>query len=263
MLENVRIVLIEPSGPVNVGATCRAMFNMGLSDLRIVAPRCELDSPESRGFATHAQHILQNATIVDSIPAALDDCIASFVTSAKLGLYRRQAAETPREAAVDAIARARQGKVAIAFGREDRGVLTEELLHFDRIISIPANPEYPVMNLAAAVMVVCYELWQAHLSATEQPELPLAMNQEPAGEGRKRAMFELLFDALDQIDFFRGQNPQHLRYILRQVLGRAELTLIEVDVLIGVARQIQYYVRNHGDPIGVDAEPNADRSDNG
>ncbi|MGE3182069.1 MAG: RNA methyltransferase [Phycisphaerae bacterium] len=252
MLENLRIILIEPSGPANIGAVCRAMFNMGLSDLHIVSPRCELDTPESRGYATHAQHILQRANVVADIPAALTDCISSFVTSAKLGLYRRQVAETPRAAAMDAVRRARAGKVALAFGREDRGILTDELLHFDRVITIPANPDYPVMNLAAAVMLVCYELRLAASEAVGQPELPTALNETPADEGRKTALFEQLFAAFDDVDVFRGQNPTHLRYILRQIFGRANMTAMESDVMIGVARQIRYYVQQRGGPLRVD-----------
>ncbi len=245
MLDLVRIILIEPSGPANVGAVCRAMFNFGLSSLWVVSPRCELNCPESRGYATHGRPILESARVVAELSEALADCTQSWVTTGKLGLYRRQSAHTPREAAATIVQTGASSPVAIAFGREDRGILTRELQQFDRVITIPANPDYPIMNLGAAAAVVMYELWQARLAAGGAAPLPTAINRELAVGARKEKMFELLFDALDKIDFFRGQSPEHLRYILRHTLGRVDLTTIESDVLTGMARQILYYVKHH------------------
>lgn len=259
MLDRFRIVLLEPSGPANIGAICRVMFNMGLSDLCLVAPRCDLANPEAVSHATHGRQVLAQARVVASIPGALRDCVQSYVTTAKLGLYRRQSAATAHESAQQAVAAAARGPVAIAFGREDRGVLTSELLHFDRVITIPAAPQHPVLNLAAAATIVCYELRRAALAAANQPELPLAIQAPPAVGEHKDALFAALFDALERIDFFRGQSPEHLRYILRQVFGRIDLSVVESDVLIGVARQIQYYVRTHGHERPVSSELNEAR----
>ena len=246
MLDNIRIVLVEPAGSANIGAVCRAMANMGLRELVLVAPQCDVNTADSRAYAMHGQWILHAARIVPDVPAALAECVLTIATTAKLGLYRRQAAAPPDETARIALAAAQSGPVAFAFGREASGLTTAELLHFDRIVTIPANPEYPVLNLAAATLIVCYELWQAAQAAAGEPPLPAAIPPEPANDERKRMMFTLLFEALDQIDYFRGQSPDHLKYAIRQALGRAQLSIIECDVLIGVARQIQYYVRNYG-----------------
>lgn len=256
MLEKIRIVLVEPAGSANIGAVCRAMANMGLRDLTLVAPQCEVNTPESRAYAMHGRSILHAARLVATIPEAVADCVQTIATTAKLGLYRRQAAAPPKETAHLALDAAQQGRVAFAFGRETTGFTDAELLHFDRILTIPANPEYPVLNLAAAALIVCYELWQAAQERAGRPVLPTAIQHELANDQRKRAMFELLFEALDQIDYFRGQSPDHLKYALRQVLGRANLSIIECDVLIGVARQIQYYVRM----CGVDLRARDDAS---
>jgi tRNA/rRNA methyltransferase len=250
MLDRLRIVLIEPSGPANVGAICRAMANFGLSELVVVAPRCHLQNPEAVAAATHGRRVLDAARIVPDVPTALADCVESYVSTSKLGLYRRQAAQSARDAAATAMRAATTGKVAVAFGREDRGILTSELLHFDRIITIPAHADYPVMNLAAAATVVMYELHAASLAAAGQPELPLAIQSPRATQGHKEVFISALFEGLDQIAFFRGQNPEHLRFILRQIFGRMDLSVIETDVLIGMARQIQWYVRERGGAEG-------------
>ncbi len=242
MLSQIRIVLVSPSGPANIGAVCRAMANMGLSELVIVAPRCEPKCETAVGFAAHATSVLDAARIVPELPAALAGCVRTYATTSKLGLYRRQAALTPDAAAAEAIRETTQGPVAIAFGREDYGLQTRELLHFDRIITIPADEQYPVLNLAAAVAIVAYELHTAWLSAAGRPPLPMAIDPGPATDEQKQVLFARLFDALDAVGFFFGQSPDHLKYALRHMLGRIDLSVNEADILIGMARQIRWYV---------------------
>lgn len=245
MLSRVRIVLLSPSGPANVGAVCRAMANMGLSDLVIVAPRCDIHDEAAAAYAAHAQPLLDAARIVEDIPAALAGCARTYVTSSRLGMYRRQAAIPPRDAAAEVIQQAIHGPIALAFGREDYGVRTSELLHFDRVVTIPADESYPVLNLAAAVAVLCYELRQAWLRAEEAAPLPMATDSGVATDDRRQVLFDKLFDALDRVGFFFGQNPDHLKYAFRHMLGRLDLTINEVDILIGMASQIRWYVDHH------------------
>jgi tRNA/rRNA methyltransferase len=245
MLSRVRIVLVSPSGPANIGAACRVMANMGLSELAIVAPRCDVRAEAASAYAAHAQPVLAAARIVRDIPTALAGCVRTYITTSKLGLYRRQAAITPAHAAREALQVSASGPVAFAFGREDYGLQTRELLHFDRIVSIPAAAEYPVLNLAAAVTVVCYELRQAWLALEGRPALPMAIDPGVATAEKRQVMFARLFDALEAVGFFFGQNPAHLKYALRHLLGRIDLGVNEVDILIGLARQIRWYVDHH------------------
>jgi tRNA/rRNA methyltransferase len=245
MLSLVRIVLVSPSGPANIGATCRVMANMGLSELVIVAPRCAVRDDAAAAYAAHGKAMLDAARIVPDIPTALEGCVRSYATSSKLGLYRRQTAIPPAEAAHEALRAAAQGPVAFAFGREDYGLKDRELLHFDRIVSIPAAESYPVMNLAAAVAVICYELRRASLALASQSPLPMAINSGVATDEKKQVLFARLFDALDAVGFFFGQNPDHLKYALRHLFGRVDLSVNEADILIGLARQIRWYVDHH------------------
>jgi len=245
MLSQMRIVLISPSGPANIGAVCRAMANMGLSELVITAPRCDVRDAAAVGYAAHGYPVLDGARVVPDIPAALAGCVRSYATSSKLGLYRRQAAITPAEAAPEALTAAAGGRVAFVFGREDYGLQNRELLHFDRIVSIPAAETYPVLNLAASVAVMCYELRRAWLALEGRAALPMAIDSGPATSETKQLMFERLFDALEAVGFLFGQNPDHLKYALRHLLGRVDLSVNEVDVLIGMARQIRWYVDHH------------------
>lgn len=254
MLDRIRIVLVEPNGAANVGAAARVMANMGLSDLVLVAPRCSPMDEAAVEFAAHGAEVLQSARLAESIPDALAGCVRTFATSSKSGLYHRQAMVGVGEAAADAVATLPSGPVAIAFGPERTGLLLRDLLLFDRLLTIPAAPAYPVLNLAASVVVVAYELRKAWLACAAAGAL--AADAPPpvepiADDTRKRVMFGKLFASLERIGFFRGQqNPDHLRFALRRVLGRTPLTVNEVDVLIGMAQQIDWFAEKTGDPSG-------------
>ncbi|MBW7905545.1 MAG: hypothetical protein LC135_03540 [Phycisphaerae bacterium] len=249
MLERLRIVLVRPIRSGNVGAVCRAMANFGLSDLVLVAPRCDHLDAQGVGFAARALPRLEAARIVETIPDALADCVHSFATSAKGGFYRRNAAIDARAGARLAIGAASTGRVAIAFGPEDRGLVLEELLHFDRVIEIPAAPQYPALNLAAAVTIIAYELLVASRTATSLAGGPAAGGSGPvsapdarAVDAQKRVMFERLFASLERIGFFRNQQYEnHLRLGIRHMLGRLDLSANEADILLGIARQVAWY----------------------
>lgn len=246
MLERVRIILVEPSGSANVGSAARVMANMGLSDLRIVAPRCDVAGETATNFAAHGRDVLAAARVVFDLDEALAGCVKSYATSSKLGLYRRQSAEPPDVAAAELVSLASSGgAVAVVFGREDFGLRTSELLRFDGLITIPSADGYPVLNLATSVAIVCYELRLAQLCAAGQPALPMALPGAAADDAQKRVLFERLFDALERVGFLWGQNPEHLKHALRQIFGRANLSQNDADILIGMARQIRWYVEHH------------------
>ncbi|MBK8916155.1 MAG: RNA methyltransferase [Phycisphaerales bacterium] len=245
MLSLIRVILVRPSGETNVGSVARVLANMGLGELVLVAPRCNPLSETAQAYAVRAADRLRSARIVASIPEALDGCVRSIATTAKLGMYRRQAAIAIRDAAALAVAGARSGPVAIAFGPEDRGLLQEETLHFDRLASIPSDDAYPALNLSAAVTIAAYELRLAARAAEDQPPLPHALPGPPATESRKAAMYSHLFTGLDRIGFFAGpggnSNPDHLKFALRHMLGRLDLTENEADILTGAGRQMQWF----------------------
>lgn len=252
MLSRVRIVLVSPAGSANVGAAARAMKNMGLSRLVVVAPACDPRDAQARQFASNAQETLQDCRISPDIPTALRGCVRTFATTARDGLYRKQFCLTPEQAAEIALEQANIGDVAFVFGPERTGLTNPELLHTDRVVTIPSDPAYPVLNLAASVLVIAYELHRALLKqhSADTAEGPSASERggnarareellQIAPDERKAAMFGHLFDALERIGFFAEQNPDHLKHALRHLFGRIDLTLFECDILIGMARQIR------------------------
>lgn len=240
-LENIRIVLVGPLYGGNVGSVCRAMANMGLTDLAIAAPR-PLDEREARMMACHAERILAGRREFGGLAEAVADCGLVMGTTARLGLYR-QHARSPREWAPRAVEAAARGKVAMVFGREDNGLTNDELSLCTQIIHIPTAGGMKSLNIAQAVMVCCYEVFLAG----GQSE-PLLEKSGEAPSALRERMFALWRHALLQIGFMQEDKADHMMYGLRRILSRGSLTSDDVRILMGIARQTQWAARRAGLP---------------
>src|SRR5277367_2202609 len=226
-------VLFRPQSPGNIGAAARAVKNMGFDDLRLVAPGT-LKSREAVAMEVHADDVLAHATVYPELADALADCSIAVGTTSRRGGYRSRAVPL-RAAAVELEALAGANKIALVFGREDRGLTNRELKLCHRLVTIPTAPEYPSLNLAQAVMVVAYELMMAAtatVQATGAPEFVAASISDP--------MLERLADALVSIGFIPDDNPDHIMFALREIFGRSGLTAREAEIFNGMARQMRW-----------------------
>ncbi len=235
-LDNIRVVLVGPLYGGNVGSVCRAMANMGLTDLVLVQPR-NLNMQEARMMACHATDILDERTELDSLAEAVADCRAVMGTTARMGLYR-QHARTPRDWARKALQVAATGKVALVFGREDKGLDNEELSLCTQIIQIPTSDEYTSINLAQAVLICCYEIFVE--SETYEP--PEEKSQE-APSFLREIMFGLWRQSLLDTGFMKLDKADHMMQGLRRILTRGKLTEDDVHILMGMARQASWAAR--------------------
>jgi tRNA/rRNA methyltransferase len=226
-------VLYRPQSAGNIGAAARALKNMGFDDLRLVGLG-PLNDREAVKMAVHADDILANATVYPDLAAAIADCSVAVGTTSRRGGYRSRS--TPlRPAAAELDALADSNKIAIVFGREDRGLTNRELKLCHRLVTIPTAAEYPSLNLAQAVMVVAYELLMAATAAVQAacaPEFVAASISDP--------MLERLADALISIGFIPDDNPEHIMLAIREIFGRSGLTAREVEILNGMARQMRW-----------------------
>ncbi|MBN1670341.1 MAG: RNA methyltransferase [Kiritimatiellae bacterium] len=229
-LENFRVVLVRPIYGGNVGSVCRAMCNMGLSDLALVEPRA-LDVGEARKMACNAADLLAARREFACLADAVSDCGLVVGTSARLGLYR-QHSRTPREWAPALLDAARSGRVALVFGPEDNGLSNADLAFCTQLIQIPSTPEYTSLNLSHAVMLCGYELYVA-AGAFEPSE-----EKSPAASSALRErMFAMWREALLTIGFMKEDKADHMMLGLRRIWGRSPLTEDDVRILMGVARQ--------------------------
>jgi TrmH family RNA methyltransferase len=247
---DIRVVLIETSHPGNIGAVARAMKNMGLRELVLVRPR-EFPSPEATARASGADDLLRAARVTGTLLEAIGDCgLVAATTSRDRDLNFR--VQDVRPGAERMVREARRGPVALMFGNERTGFTNEELALAHLLLRIPANPEYPSLNLAMAVQIVSYELWRARGAQYIAPplEVPLA----PAVEMER--LFVHFEQVLELIDFRdRTASGKHLMNRIRRLLVKAEPDTNEVNILRGILTAVQNKRRLAGSDAA--AEPAA------
>lgn len=240
-LSNARVVLVRPQIADNLGAAARVMRNMGLDTLVLVAPEADPADRQARRLSTHGEAILDQARIVTELGEAVADCVLVAGTSARTGRLIRGQFGPPDEILSVLAEALPSGPVALVFGPERSGLTDREVTRCHHLIHIPAEPSYPALNLAQAVAICLYELrraWQEQTStATQPPRLATFAEQERT--------FAELRASLEAIHFLYGPKADSLMHVLRHLIGRVRPTEMEVGVLLGLARQLRWYVNQH------------------
>jgi TrmH family RNA methyltransferase len=239
---DIRIVLVAPSHPGNIGAAARAMKNMALSSLVLVRPR-EFPHPEASARASGADDVLAAARVVGSLGEALAGCgFIAATTARERDQYFRVA--DPRAAAPRIVAEARRAPAAVVFGAERTGLTNEELEAAHVLLRIPASEAYPSLNLAMAVQLVAYELYRARGEVATD-----AAGTRLATAGEMQQLYAHFAEVLDEIDFRdRTESGTHLMSRIRRLLQRAELDHNEANILRGILTAVQNRRRHAGAP---------------
>jgi TrmH family RNA methyltransferase len=227
----VRIVLIEPSHPGNVGSVARAMKNMGLADLVLVRPRA-FPHPEANALAAGADDVLETALVVATVAEAIADCGFVAGTTSRPRSYYWEFA-TPRDVAARIVALPAGQRSALLFGSERYGLANDDLKHCSVLVRIPANPEYCSLNLAMSVQLLSYELYLAR----ERPESEIQLEQPLASSRDMEHFYGHLETVLEDIDF--SDRTGHLMERLRRLFNRAALDRNEVNILRGILSAVQ------------------------
>ena len=235
---NIKIVLVNTAHPGNIGGAARAMKNMGLTELCLVEPR-EYPAPRAVWRAAGAREVLKNAVVVNSVDEAIADCSLVIGTSAR---ERRipWPLINPRQCGERIWSEAQNHKVALLFGREDRGLTNDELHKCHYHVHIPSNPDYSSLNLATAVQVLAYEVRMASL-ADEEGELPdLSEWDQPLVNAENLENFhEHLAQTMAELDFYDPQNPKQLLTRMRRLFNRLRMDQMEVSILRGLLSAVQ------------------------
>lgn len=232
--ENIAIVLVEPQIPENIGSVARAMRNMGIGRLMLVNPKnCDLSRVLKTATGTSID-IVEEMEVHDDLKSALGPFEYIIGTTARIGVHRPAMTE-PRDLARELIAISQNNQVAILFGSEDRGLTNEHLRYCDTIATIP-TAEFSSLNIAHAVMIICYESLLTSHETTDPDTLPRLANRFEL-EG----MYEHLKDVLMRIGFINPQNPEHWMLNIRRFFSRLHLRAREVRIIRGICRQIDWY----------------------
>lgn len=245
-LRQIKVVLVEPQDPINIGATIRAMKNMGVFQLRLVNP-VAYDPYRLIGVAHDTHEIIEAIQEFDTVEAAIADCVRVAGFTARRRAARRGIV-TPKEAAESLIDFAEQGNVAIMFGREDKGLPNEALDLAQLVVTIPTT-NHASLNLAQAVLIALYELHLRSDDATRKLAPPSKLTDPPTSE-RLELLFADAYKALEAIAFFKTRNEEHVMRSLRSIIYRAQPDGRETDFLramsIEVLRTIERERRSAG-----------------
>jgi TrmH family RNA methyltransferase len=231
MTSLVRIVLIDPSHPGNIGSVARAMKNMALSELVLVRPR-SFPHAESIALAAGADDILTGARVVESVEEAVADCAFIAGTTSRPRSYYWEFT-TPRDVAGRIVALEQENRAALLFGSERYGLATEDLNLCNVLVRIPANPEYCSLNLAMSVQLTAYEIFMAR----EQPQSHVQLEMALAPSGDVEHFYAHLHEVLNEIDF--EDRTGHLMERLRRLFNRAQLDRNELNILRGILSAVQ------------------------
>lgn len=255
-LDRLVVVLHRPRELVNVALVIRAMKNMGLARLRVVEPG-EWDAYRLEGIAHGTSDVIEAAELFGTLEGAVADAVRVVGTTARRRAHPREWSE-PEEAAPKLLERTAEGPVTLVFGPEDRGLTNEELDLCHELLSVPADPDHPSMNLAHAALLVFYELRRAasRRADLEQRDLSVGKDREapPATAEEMERFFEVWEEAMDTVGFFHGIDPGPKMRSFRTLFLRAELDRRELGLVEAAAWEVIHYARRFRARHGIDED---------
>ncbi len=228
-ISNLSVVLVEPQGPLNIGSVCRTMMNFGFSDLRLVNPCGAYKGREARKMALKSETLIDQARVFERLEDALSDRHLSIGSTRRLGKYRENIV-TPDKAAGMVADYSDDCRIALVFGREDRGLLTEEIDLCQALITIPTHDDFASMNLAQAVAICLYEMNKALGKDFVNVSIPFV----PCEGEKLESMFRHMKETLLFIDYSDPLSPDHILRTFRMIFGRTTLSDRDVRVLQGL-----------------------------
>jgi len=241
--KNIKIVLVEPSGPINVGSVARLCANFDVHELRLVSPKCDYLDQDAKKMAVKGGKILEKAIIYEDLNSALSDCSRVIATCG-----RKEHGDIPlssnKEALCWAFKSERAETIALVFGREDRGLSNEELLKANKVISLNTDKSYPSLNLSHAVAIVLHQFNQLN-------ELDLSKgNKSKSYPANLIKLEDCINDAgslLLDIGFLMKHTYKAKMSKIKQLLLRSEIKDEEVALIRGIISQTRWKIKNKND----------------
>ena len=233
-LDSIRIILVRPKFPENIGSVARAMKNMGLSRLIIVDGSSPLHANAYK-LASGAEDILERAEEFFTLREAISEmgCVVGMTSRRR---RERSSLLTPEALAKTLIPLSQKNSIGLAFGSEKEGLTNEDLSLCQIYVRIPSAESFPSLNLAQAVMIVCYELFQTSM------EIPKQLVQLAQAEKLER-MFEHMEKTLLHVGFLDSSHPKRIMRALRKLFGRSQMDEREVQILQGIWSQMDRHLR--------------------
>ena len=239
----LKVILVEPAGTLNIGSVARLCENFGVNELRLVSPKCNHLAQESKKMAVKGLKILEEAQTYEELNSALSDCSRIIATCG-----RKEHGEIPLNSNQEALLWATESKIeekiALVFGREDRGLSNEELLKANKVISLNTSKKYPSLNLSHAVAIVLHQLSQfIDLDLTKT-------NKKISNPANLIKLEDCINDAgslLLDIGFLMKHTYKAKMMKIKQMLIRGEIKDDEVALIRGIISQARWAINNKND----------------
>jgi TrmH family RNA methyltransferase len=240
------LVLVNPQDIVNIASAVRIARNFGIERMRLVDPEV-FDPWRIEGIAHNTADFVARIEILPTLGAALADCVSSVVLTGRERAAKRRTLR-PSEAAAELVGELAAGPVAIVAGREDSGLTNAELDRCRTVVTIATDPAHPSLNLAQAVAIMAYEVWNARGGA-QLPLKPPRREAAPATSGQLEELFTDWHRALWAIDFFKTRRSESVMRSLREILYRADLDGREASLVRAMGIEIVRYLQRVGAPL--------------
>ena len=237
---NLKVVLVEPNGPINVGSIARLCSNFEINELRIVAPKCDIFSLEAKKMALKGQKYIDNCKIFNSIEQSIFDCDLVLATCGRIDLSNDIKCESTEGISPWISSFKEINNIGILFGREDRGLSNSELLFAHKIFNIKTSQNYPSLNLSHAVSIILYELNKCSTTNLKKDlqVFNLASSQQ---------IYESFIE-LEEMLIRTGYLLKHTSYSkiskFKKFILKANTSSHEINVLRGIVHQINWFLNN-------------------
>ena len=237
---NLKVVLVEPKGPLNVGSIARLCANFEVHELRIISPKCDLYSLEAKKMALKGQKYLDKCKIFNNLEQAIFDCDLVLASCGRVDKSKDSYFESPEDIYKWILSLKQIKNLAILFGREDRGLTNEELLMAHRIVNIPSSENYPSLNLSHAVSIILYEL-------NKSPKRDLHKDLKVfdlASSKQINDSFLEIEEMLLRVGYLLKHTSKAKISKFKKYILRANTSIDEMSILRGIVHQINWFLNN-------------------
>ena len=237
---NLKIILVEPNGPLNVGSVARLCSNFEVDELRIVSPKCDICSFEAKKMALKGQEYLDNCKIFYNLEDAIFDCDLVIASCGRIEVSKDSFFESSENVFNWILSFKKINKLAIIFGREDRGLTNYELLLANKTVYIPTSEKNPSLNLSHAVAIVLYELNKSskRIFNKELKVFNLASSKQIHDS------FVEVEEMLLDVGYLLKHTSKTKINKFKNFILRANTSMHEINVLRGIVHQINWYLNN-------------------
>ena len=237
---NLKVILVEPKGSLNVGSVARLCSNFEVEELRIVSPKCDILSLESKKMALKGQNFLENCKVFDNLEKAIFDCDLVLASSGRIDVSNNSFFESSEDIFNWIASLKKINNLAIIFGREDRGLTNSELLLANKTFNIPTSHKNPSLNLSHAVSIVLYELNRS--SKTNSKNELSVFNL--ASSKQIHDSFVEIEELLLGVGYLLKHTSSAKINKFKNYILRANTSMHEINVLRGIVHQINWFLNN-------------------